>query len=51
MSEEEVSYIINEYNIPAKWADKLKIIDGEIVYIGTDETERKWAEEVGIKVR
>ncbi len=51
LSEEEVSYIINEYNIPAKWADKLKIIDGEIVYIGTDETERKWAEEVGIKVR
>lgn len=40
----------NEYKLEGKWKDKLKIVNGKLIFIGTDETERKWAQEMGIPV-
>ena len=35
-------------DIPKKYKDKLLIIGGELVYIGTDEKEKQWIAEMGI---
>lgn len=29
---------------------KLEIINGELVFVGNDEKEKQWAEEMGIKI-
>ena len=55
------SYLINEVTydnikkyIPKfmeKYEDLLVIEHGELVYIGTDEDEKDWVNEIGVKVR
>lgn len=46
----ENSETTNEYKLEGKWKDKLKIVNGKLIFIGTDETERRWAQEIGISV-
>lgn len=38
-----------DFEIPEKWKEKLKIIENELTYIGTDEIEKSWASDVGIE--
>ncbi len=38
-----------DFEIPEKWKGKLKIIENELTYIGTDEIEKSWASDVGIE--
>lgn len=51
VAQREGTYIPNELNGAEKWAGKIQIINNELVYVGTDSRERKWASDLGIKVK
>ena len=37
-----------DFEIPEKWKGKLKVVENELTYIGTDAIEKSWASDVGI---
>ena len=37
-------------NIPEEYQNKLRVINGELTYIGNDKAEKEIAKQVGIKV-
>ena len=48
-NEDETENTQINFDIPEKWRNKLKVIDNELVYIGTDEIERVWSSNIGIQ--
>ncbi len=37
------------YELNEKYKDKFKVVNGELIYIGTDEDEKEWAKELGLE--
>lgn len=46
----EIVEATSQIELPEKYKDKLKIENGELIYIGTDVQEQQWAIEIGIQV-
>ena len=46
----EIVEATSQIELPKKYKDKLKIENGELIYIGTDAQEQQWAIEIGIQV-